>query len=193
MKHIKKVLILSGITAAAAILLSYRARAGVFAQKFVGIGEFGANKGFTDSVFQSMMKHVGWKGGEAWCMYFAKAVHYETFKNDQDKIMRILNGSTQRSWQNVLNDASGTYRAVTSGRPRKGDIAIWQNSSNRSLGHAGVVIRSGRDKFVTVEGNTNLAGSREGDRILEKERPLTYGKAIPGSNLVLLGFIRKKI
>jgi len=126
-------------------------------------------------------------------MYLAKAVHVETFKKQTNAINKVLNGSTQLSWKNAKNDTSGTYKVITSGKPQKGDIVIWQSVKDPSKGHAGIVINRGTDTFTTIEGNTNLSGSSEGDKVLKKVRPLQYNKTIPNSSLKLLGFIRKKI
>jgi hypothetical protein len=188
-KHKYSIAALSAVIIAAIVM--YRARVVAFAKQWVGISERGVNAGFSNNVFQAMLKRVGWKSGESWCMYFAKAVHYDSFPKDRAVINRLLNGRTQESFNNVLKDNTNTYRIITSGRPRLGDIAIWQNTNNRSTGHAGIVIKSGTNEFTTVEGNTNQAGSREGDMVLQKTRPLTYGQTLPNSTLMLRGFIRK--
>jgi hypothetical protein len=40
-------------------------------------------------------------------------------------------------------------------------------------GHVGIVVGSEGDKLRTIEGNTNAAGSREGDRVAIKVRPFS--------------------
>lgn len=174
------------------LYLRFRAKAAAFAKQWIGVSEQGANTSFADGVFQAMMQEVGWKSGEAWCMYLAKAVHAASFKADRDKIIKILTGSTQQSWNNAKNDTTNTYEVIESGNPKLGDIAIYQSTTNSGLGHAGIVIAHKGNTFTTVEGNTNQAGSRSGDSVLKKERPLAYKKTIPNSTLKLLGFIRKK-
>lgn len=168
-----------------------RAKAASYAKRWVGVSEYGFNAAFSNKVFEDMMRDMGWKGGEAWCMYFAKAVHYNSFKKDAQKIDKILTGSTQGSFVNASKDTTKTYKVVTSGRPRLGDIAIWQRVDNPSKGHAAVVIKPKGATFMTVEGNTNAGGSSEGDKVLIKERPLKYGEQLPNSSLKLRGFIRK--
>jgi hypothetical protein len=188
-----KVLFGGSIALVAILIIRYRYRAAKIAKQWVGITEKGFNASFSNDVFQAMMKAVGWKSGEAWCMYFAKAIHVETFKKEKDKINKILNGSTQLSWQNAKKDTSGTYKVITSGKPQRGDIVIWQNIKDTSKGHAGVVVAREGDTFKTIEGNTNIGGSSEGDKVLLKTRQLNYNKTEPNSNLKLLGFIRKRI
>lgn len=54
---------------------------------------------------------------------------------------------------------------------RKGDIySIWFASKNREA-HTGIVIGWDADYLYTVDGNTNIAGSREGDGVYKKKRP----------------------
>lgn len=57
--------------------------------------------------------------------------------------------------------------------PRSGDVfTIWYASLKR-IGHAGFYHKNQNDKIiVTVEGNTNDAGSREGDGVYKKYRSL---------------------
>lgn len=43
-----------------------------------------------------------------------------------------------------------------------------------SAGHAGIITGVGDDRIWTIEANTNGEGSREGDGVYEKWRPLSY-------------------
>jgi surface antigen len=164
-----------------------------FANKWVGIKEIGFNKAFSNEVFQNMLKNVGWNSGEAWCMYFAKAIHFEVYKDKpqvQEKIKKILTGSTQQSFKNAQNDKTGTYTTTTS--PKVGDIAIWQNKYDKSKGHAGVVEQVNRDTITTIEGNTGDRSVAEGDLVAKKQRPRAINQPLgSGSNLILRGYIRK--
>ena len=57
--------------------------------------------------------------------------------------------------------------------PKKGDVfGIYFNSVKR-IAHAGFVDEWGDKYVVTVEGNTNEAGSREGDGVYRKLRPVS--------------------
>ncbi len=49
--------------------------------------------------------------------------------------------------------------------PQPGDFAVYDFS------HIGIVKESRGDKFVAIEGNTNGAGSRDGDGVYLKTRP----------------------
>jgi surface antigen len=163
-----------------------------FAGKWVGVKEIGENQAFGNDVFQAMMKSVGWKTYEQWCMYFAKAVHYEIFKNNPTelaKINKILNGSTQLSYVQAQNDKTNTY--TVSNTPQKGDIQIFRNTLT-GKGHAGIVTDVNSNNTVsTIEGNTSDSNIANGEYVAKKVRPSTVGAKLPNSNLVVRGYIRK--
>lgn len=153
--------------------------------------EIGNNQGFASAAFEQMLRDVGWLGGEAWCMYFVKAVYLQAFIRRAAAIKRILTGSTQQTWQNAIDDPS-VFKVITDGRPQTGDIAIWQNINNPSTGHAGIVLkRISGDNYSTVEGNSGLGGTSEGQGVTKGNRVMIPG-AIEG-HLKLLGFLRLKL
>ncbi len=178
------------LAATAIILIGWRRKAARNAEAYLNIQEIGNNAGFADKAFESMMKNVGWRGGEAWCMYFAKAVYLDSFPNKAKEIDRVLTGSTQQSWKNALANPD-VFKVITDGPPRPGDIAIWQSVNNKSLGHAAIVRRRDHgDEWHTVEGNSGFGGTREGQGVTEGDRTLVPG-TVEGS-LKLLGFLRLK-
>jgi hypothetical protein len=52
--------------------------------------------------------------------------------------------------------------------------AIFLRDAGGGKGHAGIVVAVGDSIVGTVEGNTNAAGSREGDCVARKTRPAGY-------------------
>jgi hypothetical protein len=173
------------------VLISWRRKAANVALAFINQMEIGKNQGFANQVFEQMMKDVGWRGGEAWCMYFAKAVWIKAFPKKAELIKKYLTGSTQQSWKNALAHPE-IFKVITDGHPMPGDIVIWQNVVNPTLGHAGIEEKRVRtDYYKTIEGNTNQAGVREGDGVLVNERRLIPGY-VDGS-LKVLGFIRLRL
>lgn len=164
----------------------------MFASQWVGVEEIGNNQSFANSAFQSMMNQVGWHSTDQWCMYFAKAIHFNVFKDnptEQAKINKILGGSSQQSYNNAKNDKSGTY--TISDTPKIGDIIIFQHKNAPSTGHAGVVVKVNNDNTVTtIEGNTSDKNISDGDLVAKKTRTSVIGKSI-GGDLALRGFIRK--
>jgi len=160
-----------------------------YAIQWVGTKEVGTNNGFANKTFQDMMKEVGWWDSAFWCMFFAKMVHYNTFPNDRKMINKILNGLSQKSYENARDDKSGTY--TVSNTPQVGDIIIFQHKNAPATGHAGIVIKVNNDNTVdTVEGNTSDKNISNGDLVARKNRTSVIGKSI-GGDLVLRGFIRK--
>jgi hypothetical protein len=125
-------------------------------------------------------------------MFFAKAIHYNVFKNnptEQAKIDKVLGGRSQESFVNAKNDQSGTY--TTSNTPKVGDIIIFQHKNTPSTGHAVVVVKVNNDNSVTtIEGNTSDKSISDGDLVAKKTRTSVVGKSI-GGDLVVRGFIRK--
>jgi len=162
------------------------------ASPWVGVEEIGNNQAFGNKVFEAMMEQVGWNSSDQWCMYFAKAVHYEAFKDnptEQAKINKILGGSSQRSFTNAQNDTTNTY--TTSLIPKVGDIVIFQHKNSPSTGHAGVVVKVNNDSTIdTIEGNTSANNISDGEFVARKKRTSVIGKSI-GGDLALRGFIRK--
>ena len=159
-----------------------------YAKKFIGIKETYGQLGFNSPEFQEKMKSVKWLPGQDWCAYFVKLIWTDIYKKDAEKLDKILSGATQQTWNNALNDQTGTVKVIKAGegKPKVGDIAIWRRRSKPAYGHAGLIINVKPDLFKTVEGNTNEEGSPTGYIITEKER--SY---LGTSTLELLGFIRK--
>lgn len=183
-------LITVSVLAGAVVLVSWRRKAGNLAAQFIDIKEIGDNAGFSNEIFQKMMRSVGWQGGEAWCMYFAKSIYMQAFPKKAPEINKVLTGSTQQSWQNAKAHPD-LFKIITHGNPQKGDIIIWQSTTNGSLGHAGIVYKKDEgDTWYTIEGNSGLGGTREGQGVVKLKRDLTPG-TIDGK-LRLLGFIRLK-
>lgn len=150
------------------------------ASQWVGVEEIGNNQAFGNKVFEAMMEQVGWNSSDQWCMYFAKAVHYEAFKDnptEQAKINKILGGSSQRSFTNAQNDTTNTY--TTSLIPKVGDIVIFQHKNSPSTGHAGIVVKVNNDSTIdTIEGNTSANNISDGEFVARKKRTSVIGKSI---------------
>lgn len=173
------------------VLTSWRRKAAIVASSFLGQMEIGNNAGFVSAVFQQMLADVGWRGGEAWCMYFGKEVWIQAFPKKADIIRKYFTGSTQMTWANAKANPQ-YFKVITSGKPMIGDIAIWQNINDPSTGHAGIVEKNiGSSNYNTVEGNSGMGGTSEGQGVTENERYLVPGYV--DGNLRLLGFIRLKI
>lgn len=144
------------------------------------------NVGFVDASFQTMMKAVGWKSSEAWCMYFCKLVYMQFFSFDREFLAKNFNGSTSGTLQNVINlnnKGDKRYIFLNTNTPQIGDIICLQ-------GHVALVQEVIDNTHVkTIEGNTSLKGVREGDGVAENKRTLIVGK--PSFNQIFKGYIRR--
>jgi len=146
------------------------------------------NVGFVDASFQAMMKAVGWKSSQAWCMYYCKLVYMQFYSFDREFLAKNFNGSTSGTLENVINlNARGDKRYVflNTNTPQIADIICMQ-------GHVALVKEIIDNTHVlTIEGNTNLKGVREGQGVEELKRTLVVGKASAGSTKVFKGYIRR--
>ena len=167
-KNTKKILLTAGILAAGIFIFSNRFRIKRKALSFVNVEEIGDNAGFNNAVFEDMLQATGWRSGEQWCMYYVKAI-YDTvapaLKND---FAKSLSGSSQQSFANVQAGKSKHLQVITTGRPKIGDIVIFQNYTNPGKGHAGIVtkVTNGGQVFTTVEGNTYEPGVSSNNEIV---------------------------
>lgn len=112
---------------------------------------------------EQYLASVGFKKGAAWCAAF---VHFNLANCDVP--------SAKSAWSPAYFPASkiiysnGTAKATI----RPGDIfGIYFNNLNR-IAHVGFIDEwpEHRNRVTTVEGNTNSAGSREGDGVYRKWR-----------------------
>ncbi len=153
---------------------------------YKGIKEIGQNASFNDSEFKELMTNAGWYSGASWCMFFSKMVYENTYPNLIEDFRKSLGGSTQQSWKNVKKGKSDSLYTVESGTPKIGDIVIWQNKSNPSMGHAGIVTVVNGDTYKSIEGNTS-GGINTIEHELNYKGTDNYHK-----DKILLGFIRLK-
>lgn len=104
--------------------------------------------------------------GNAWCAAFV----YWTF--EQCQYISISAPAWSPSWfpsQRVIYSRTNT--TVNSNQPQPGDVFGLYFESKKRIAHVGFIDIWGTDWVITVEGNTNEAGSREGDGVYKKRRP----------------------
>lgn len=135
-----------------------------------------------DPSFEAKMKAVGWKPTDAWCCYFAELVAKEAFGPGEkwDAFDKLFSPNCQATFANF----SQSEMFKTGNIPRPGALAVWRMGRTWK-GHIGIVESATSTQFITIEGNTNLAGSREGTHVLRRTRRYVLG----GSGLHLIGFI----
>jgi len=165
---------------------------------YMGVEETGNNQGFNNSVFEKMMREVGWTSGAQWCSFFAKMVVANALPNLREDIDKWFSGNSQATYNNVANGKSDKFEIVQNGLPKKGDVIIWQTKNNSSTGHVGVVTKTypGKPhKFLAVEGNTNFDPEFNGDGQLVDTVPHETKVGEQDSvyrTKILRGFIRLK-
>lgn len=134
------------------------------ATKFVGVREFGYNKGPEVELFQKFTD--GRASGEAWCMAFVQYITGQVCKHYGLKAKSVLYAS--ENCQKVYEMCLRKYRTDA---PGKGFIFIQQQRKVKWRGHTGFCKgKSTAGIFPSIEGNTNKAGSTEGDGVYEKHR-----------------------
>ena len=146
------------------------------AKKWIEVREHGYNKGKEVEMFQKAVDGIA--NGEPWCMAFVQYVA----KKIMLQCRPIQSTSKLFSTEHCLTlwgNTDSIYKNKVGGR---GMIAIWQKG-NSSSGHTGFSQEAGKVYFKTIEGNTNNAGSREGDGVYQKTRLMVNGK------MKLKGFI----
>ncbi len=146
------------------------------AKKWVEVREHGFNKGKEVEMFQKAVDGVA--SGEPWCMAFVQFVAKQVMAQvgslkSKGKLVQSEHCMT------VWNKTEEKNKSQVGG---KGMIAIWRHGQGPS-GHTGFAQDAGTVYFNTIEGNTNKAGSREGDGVYEKKRLMVGGK------MKLMGFV----
>lgn len=111
---------------------------------------------------ESYLKSVGLGKGYAWCAAFV----YWSF-NQAAKQLNMNNPLTKTAgvmdhWHKAID------KRVTT--PQVGDIFIMDFGGGK--GHTGFVTDSNSTRIFTLEGNTNDGGSREGDGVYKRNRPI---------------------
>lgn len=128
----------------------------------VALGEVGVREatGRNDGPrVEDYLRSVGLGKGEPWCAAFVYWAHRAA------DIEAVRSGYSPDWFRRNL---------VEKGRATGGDVfGVWFSSKKR-IAHVGLIERleRGGKWVITVEGNTNDAGSREGDGVYRKRRPI---------------------
>jgi hypothetical protein len=163
------------------------------AKKDIGKKERRSNLGFEDPELEKAMKAVGWRPGWAWCASILEKWIWEAYPRMKEEVQGYFVPSAVATFRNLKN--AGYEVSMT---PTEGALVFWQRMQDgvaQWQGHAGVVSKVLSDiEFYSIEGNTNSAGSREGDSVQEKRRTvnleITDGLRVMG--FVSLGYENKR-
>lgn len=124
----------------------------------IGVREATGNN--DGKVVESYLKVTGLGKGYAWCAAFISW----TFEKAGVKALKSAYSPAWFPNQNTI------WKQGKGQQPQQGDVfGIWFNNKKR-IAHVGFVDNWGVKEVITVEGNTNEAGSREGDGVYRKRR-----------------------
>lgn len=145
-----------------------------------GLEEIPRNSNWGKNV-QKYLNSVGINFPASWCMAFVYWCYNETFKS-----LNLPNPLTcSGGVLNVWNSMPVSYRV---NKPQRGDIFIMDFGSGH--GHTGIVTGNVGKYILTMEGNSNENGSREGYEVVATPTPhLPNGRLISSCK----GFLRPYI
>jgi hypothetical protein len=106
---------------------------------------------------QEYLKSTGLQGNYAWCGAFVNFV-----LKSANVTPRAKAPAQARSWFNS--------NVIETDRAAKADLFALYYAHLKRIGHVGFIDDVTDSSFITVEGNTNEAGSREGDGVYRKRR-----------------------
>lgn len=155
------------------------------ARSYVGQREKPGNTGFLDKQLEADMRSVGWVPGHSWCAYFIEMVAWKAYPDRVESIKGLFVPSAVNSYRNLLRAGYKSSMEPKVGsfmfmQKMNDSIALWQ-------GHCGIVSHVTDSKnFRCIEGNTNSAGSREGDSVQEKSRVVNPNVE---NGLKIIGFV----
>ena len=110
---------------------------------------------------EKYLSYVWLKKGQPWCAAFV------SWSFGQNGIKKARSGGcVQLMEQGTTIYKSGVIRET----PQKADVFFIYYAEKGRVAHTGLIDYWGEDFVTTVEGNTNGAGSREGNGVYRKKR-----------------------
>jgi len=105
---------------------------------------------------EQYLKHIGLPKGHAWCGAYVSWVYSKAGFS-----------KPRTGWTPALFPLNRVVK-----KPMPADLFGIYFPSLKRIAHAGIVVQLKSDWALTVEGNTNVDGSREGDGVYRKRRHL---------------------
>lgn len=115
---------------------------------------------------EAFLKVVGLKKGNSWCAAYTSAnLHYYSVPNPMSGWSPNFALQKDIIWSQKLIKTNKVKQY-----PQPGDcFTIYYHSLGR-VGHVGFVVGQSGIYFITIEGNTNNGGSRDGDGVFKRKR-----------------------
>lgn len=154
-------------------LIELRTRALAGAERYHGVREHGGNN--RGPQVERWLARVHLEPGDPWCAAFVCSVVEDAAKGLKMDSPLPMVGSVSKlfSW------AMANHPEWVSNKPTRGAVFVhFTDPENpHGKGHCGFVTGVGQDHFMSIDGNTNGAGSRDsetGDGVWYQRRPQSY-------------------
>ena len=136
-----------------------------YAKLFLGVREATGNNDGPE--VEAFLEITGFGPGYAWCAAYMAYV-YNNCSIEAPK------SAWSPTWSNAGSVVwkSGEMPSKARRLVRQADHFTIYYKSKQRVGHVGMIVKPGLS-MTTIEGNTNKAGSREGDGVYIKIRPLS--------------------
>jgi hypothetical protein len=155
------------------------------ARKYIGQKEISGNMGFVNPAFEKEMVEEGFRKTWAWCAIFVRLVALNTYPDQSPKLRRYFSPSVMTTFRNFRN--AGYAISFTPAVNYLVFYQMFKNGKGQGTGHIGIVSKINGMTYNDISGNTNEAGSREGNIVAEKEHKLNLTTA---NGLRCIGFIK---
>jgi hypothetical protein len=140
------------------------------AKKYLGMAEKPGNVFDESTSLGKIVKKAGQKDGEPWCCYYQEAIFCEAYPKIEALLRKLFSANCFQTYVNFF--FSGKFKVYS--YPVVGGLILFQMKKEGQLlttGHAALCIGvTSKTQFTTNEGNTDVAGSREGGIVAEKKR-----------------------
>ena len=171
------------------------------ALSYEGEKELKGNSGWENKSLQDEMIISGWQKGQAWCSYLAEVVWCEAY----EELSPVMVASLRSLFSaNAVQTHDNFWKSnfITNDVPVKGALVIWKHMKGNEpnfvretqwiRGHIGIVIddNKGQETFITLEGNSNSSGGREGVEVARQTRSFDFLKE---NGLQLMGFVHPRL
>jgi hypothetical protein len=142
------------------------------AQSFIGQQEKSNNSGFKDPKFEEKMKKAGWRKYDSWCAWFQRMC--------MDIANAIIPAVRSGLAIKYITNKSVSAKDVAKGYVKIGPGYLGIMKVINSY-HGHIFVTEGWDKNsgVTIEGNTNAHGGREGIEVSRKFRKIVSTSSMP--------------
>lgn len=155
------------------IILLRKTKTVRIAKKYIGEKEKTTGSyeyGFRSASFEKKMRDNGFREGYDWCAIFARNVITERLSGKRKVIIKkLMNPSSQRTYQNLVDDSKKYSWIKLSEKPTPGALVVWQKVESPAYGHVGIVKKVKKNKFITIEGNVSTGTGYDGVAVKEHQ------------------------